>query len=100
MVTAPAFVFLPRERLDALIDLLHEGGRQIIGPTVRDGMLELGEIRAATDLPIGWTDEQAPGRYRLAHGTSERAFDVVNGQMSWKQFTFPPQATGGDGQEG
>ena len=91
MVATAAPVFLPRERLDALLDLLREGGRRIIGPSVRDGMLVLDEIDRVADLPIGWRDEQAPGRYRLAQGASQRAFDVVNGQMSWKQFTFPPR---------
>jgi len=95
VVTAGATVFLPRDRLDALIDLLHEGGRTIVGPTVRDGMLVLDEIGSVEDLPIGWRDEQSPGHYRLLQDGGSRAFDVVNGQMSWKQFTFPPrQAVG------
>jgi NAD(P)H-flavin reductase/Pyruvate/2-oxoacid:ferredoxin oxidoreductase delta subunit len=91
MVTAAGPVFLPRERLDALIDLLHEGGRTIVGPTLRDGMLVLDEISRVEDLPVGWRDEQSPGHYRLAQSGTQRAFDVVNGQMSWKQFTFPPK---------
>ncbi len=91
MVTTAAPVYLPRERLDALLDLLHEGGRRIIGPTVQDGMAVLDEISRVDDLPIGWRDEQAPGKYRLVQGASARAFDIVNGQMSWKQFTFPPR---------
>lgn len=91
MVTTAATVFLPRERLGALLDLLREGGRRVVGPTVRDGMLVLDEIANVGDLPIGWRDEQAPGRYRLVQGEGQRAFDIVNGQMSWKQFTFPPK---------
>lgn len=91
MVTATGPVFLPRARLDALIDLLHEGGRTIFGPTINDGMLVLDEIRGVGDLPIGVRDEQEPGRYRLVDNGGERAFDVVNGQTSWKQFTFPPR---------
>jgi NAD(P)H-flavin reductase/Pyruvate/2-oxoacid:ferredoxin oxidoreductase delta subunit len=91
MVTAAGAVFLPRERLDALLDLLREGGRTVVGPTVRDGMLVLGEITRVEDLPIGWRDEQSPGHYRLVEDGGSRAFGVVNGQMSWKQFTFPPK---------
>jgi NAD(P)H-flavin reductase/formate hydrogenlyase subunit 6/NADH:ubiquinone oxidoreductase subunit I len=91
MVITAGNVFLPRERLDALFDLLHEGGRTIIGPSVRDGMLVLDRLERVEDLPIGWRDEQSPGRYRLVQGATQRAFDVVNGQMSWKQFTFPPK---------
>jgi len=93
MVTqAPAgAAFLPRERLDALLDLLREGGRTVMGPTVRDGAVMLGEIANAADLPAGWQDEQAPGRYRLSDGHGPRLFDVVNGPQSWKQLTFPPR---------
>jgi NAD(P)H-flavin reductase len=91
VVTAAGPVFLPRARLDALLDLLHEGGRTVVGPTVRDGNLVLDVIATVDDLPIGWRDEQAPGRYRLVPSGSQRAFDVVNGQMSPKQFTFPPR---------
>jgi NAD(P)H-flavin reductase/Pyruvate/2-oxoacid:ferredoxin oxidoreductase delta subunit len=84
-------VFLPRERLDALLDLLREGGRTVIGPTIRDGQLVLDEIATVDDLPAGWRDEQSPGHYRLTPGHGERVFDIVNGQQSWKQFTFPPR---------
>jgi hypothetical protein len=51
----------------------------------------LGEIATAADLPAGWRDVQAPGRYRLSDGNGARLFDVVNGPQSWKQFTFPPR---------
>jgi len=97
MVTAaPADVrFLPRERFDALLDLLRGGGRTVIGPTLRDGAVMLGEIATAADLPAGWRDEQAPGHYRLSDGHGPRLFDVVNGPQSWKQMTFPPRVTVG-----
>ena len=91
MVTAGGPVFLPRERLDALLDLLHEGGRTIVGPTVRDGNLVLDELTGVDDLPVGWRDEQSPGRFRLVPTGGSRVFDVVNGQMSPKQFVFPPK---------
>ena len=93
MVTSapPGATFLPRERFDALLDLLREGGRTVIGPTLRDGAVMLGEISTAADLPAGWRDVQAPGKYRLSDGNGPRLFDVVNGPQSWKQFTFPPR---------
>jgi NAD(P)H-flavin reductase len=89
--TGTEAIFLPRARLDALLDLLREGGRTIVGPTVRDGQLVLAEIATVDDLPAGWRDEQDPGHYRLTDGHGARVFDIVNGQMSWKQFTFPPR---------
>jgi NAD(P)H-flavin reductase/Pyruvate/2-oxoacid:ferredoxin oxidoreductase delta subunit len=96
MVTAAGTAFLPRARLDALLDLLREGGRTVIGPTVRDGMVVLDEIATVADLPVGWRDAQAPGRYRLSDGHGDRVFDIVNGQMSWKQFIFPPRQKVGE----
>jgi len=91
VIAAAEATFLPRERFDALLDLLREGGRTVIGPTVRDGAVVLGEITTAQDLPGGWQDEQGPGRYRLTPGHGPRLFDVVNGPQSWKQHTFPPR---------
>jgi len=89
MVTATEPRFLARSQMGALLELLSEGGRTIIGPSIRDGALVLAEIASVDDLPAGWQDEQAPGRYRLTDGHGERMFDVVNGPMSWKQHTFP-----------
>jgi sulfhydrogenase subunit beta (sulfur reductase) len=102
MVTeAPAgATFLPRERLDALLDLLREGGRTVMGPILRDGAVMLGEIATAADLPAGWQDEQAPGRYRLSDGHGPRLFDVVNGPQSWKQLMFPPRIAVGRAENG
>jgi NAD(P)H-flavin reductase/formate hydrogenlyase subunit 6/NADH:ubiquinone oxidoreductase subunit I len=91
MVTAAAEPrFLPRHELQSLIDLLAEGGRRVIGPTVADGAVVYDEIRGPADLPVGLRDEQAPGSYRLVETGSERVFDVTVGMTSWKRYTFPP----------
>ena len=84
--------FLPRGRLDDLLALLREDGRRVIGPTVGEGAIVYDEITSAADLPVGWTDRQAPGRYRLERTGTERAFDFVVGPTSWKRETFPPRA--------
>jgi NAD(P)H-flavin reductase/NAD-dependent dihydropyrimidine dehydrogenase PreA subunit len=83
--------FLPRADLDRLLALLHEDGRTIIGPLVRDGAIVYDEVRSIADLPAGWTDEQAPGRYRLTHTESERLFDFTVGPQGWKRYTQPPR---------
>ena len=92
MVTMAAVrpAFLRRDDLERLIALLQEGGRTVVGPTVRDGAIVYDEIREVADLPAGWTDEQAPGRYRLEQTGSDRLFDYSVGPTSWKRFTFPP----------
>ncbi len=84
--------FLPRDDLDRLISLLEEDGRTVIGPTVRDGALSYDRIAGAADLPLGWTDAQAPGRYRLQRSGAGRSFDVGPPPQGLKRFTFPSHA--------
>ena len=48
--------------LDALLRALRERGYETVGPTVRGGAIVYDEIRGASDLPVGWTDEQDGGR--------------------------------------
>ncbi|HEX9635622.1 MAG TPA: 4Fe-4S dicluster domain-containing protein [Candidatus Limnocylindria bacterium] len=87
--TRPAF--LPRAELDRLLDLLRDVGRTVIGPMVRDGAIVYDELHSVADLPAGWTDEQAPGRYRLTHTESPRLFDFTVGPQGWKRYTQPPR---------
>ncbi len=89
MVT-PRDRFLPRADLGRLLELMHADGRTIIGPTIRDEAIVYDAIETAADLPTGWTDDQAPGRYRLERTGRERTFDFAVGPTSWKRFTFPP----------
>ena len=81
--------FLARTDLGALIEALHDEDRAVIAPTVQDGAIVYDEISSAADLPIGWRDEQAPGRYRITAGDGERAFGYAVGPTSWKSYTFP-----------
>ena len=83
--------FLARADLGRLLDLLHADGRTVIGPTLVDGAIVDAPIERVDDLPAGWTDEQSPGRYRLAPSGTERLFDYAVGPTSWKRFTFPPE---------
>jgi ferredoxin len=77
--------------LDQLLELLQDDGRHLIGPTVRDGAIVYERIRGAGDLPSGWTDEQAPGRYRLARRDDAALFGYAVGPHSWKKYLFPPE---------
>jgi NAD(P)H-flavin reductase/NAD-dependent dihydropyrimidine dehydrogenase PreA subunit len=88
--TSTRHSFLAHSDLGALIDALHEAGRSVIGPVLRDGAIVYDEVGSAAELPIGWHDHQAAGHYRLEHGGDERAFGYTVGPTSWKRFTFPP----------
>jgi len=82
---------LPRRRLDALFDALIAQGYELIAPVRRDGAIMYEPVAKADELPIGWTDEQAPGRYRLSHRTDEAVFGYALGQDSWKRYLRPPR---------
>jgi ferredoxin len=69
---------------------LVERGFRIVGPTVRDGAIVFDDIATDADLPIGWTDEQDAGKYRLKRRSDAALFGYAVGPHSWKKFLFPP----------
>lgn len=77
--------------LEALLALLRERGHRVVGPTVRDGAIVFGDIATLEDLPRGWTDEQAPGHYRLRRRDDEALFGYAVGPQSLKPFLFAPR---------
>lgn len=83
--------FLPRAEFHRLIEALVADGRTVIGPTVETEAIVYGEIKAASDLPEGWSDEQAPGQYQLVPRDDGRLFAYSVGPTAWKRFTFPPE---------
>ncbi len=87
---------------DAVIDLqgfnrllvsLNEQGYRTIGPVARDGAIVHGEVAGAADLPAGWHDVQAPGRYRLEQAGDAELFGWAVGPASWKSEFFKPDET-------
>jgi ferredoxin len=79
------------DALESILRALRERGFRVLGPTVRDGAIVYDDLESADDLPVGWTDEQAPGSYRLAQRQDEARFGYAVGPHSWKQFLFPPR---------
>ena len=63
----------------------------MLGPTVRDGAIVYDELDSAAELPIGWTDRQEAGTYRLEQRSDEARFGYAVGPQSWKRFLFPPR---------
>jgi formate hydrogenlyase subunit 6/NADH:ubiquinone oxidoreductase subunit I len=74
-----------------LIDLLRANGYRVVGPAARDGAVVWETIRQVSELPVGWRDEQEPGRYRLEQTGTTRIFGVVHGPQSLKPFAFAPR---------
>ncbi len=81
-----------RDALDELFVSLHRRGYTVIGPTVRDAAIVYEEISSCAELPIGWTDEQDGGHYRLSRRSDEALFGYNVGPHSWKRYQLPPQA--------
>jgi sulfhydrogenase subunit beta (sulfur reductase) len=81
---------LDRDALDRLLAALVRRGYRPIGPTVRDGAIVYDAIRTTADLPVGWTDEQEGGIYRLKRRHDAALFGYTVGPHSWKRFLHPP----------
>ncbi len=84
---------LPRARLDDLIQLLIARGYRVQGPTLRDGAIVLGPLRSDRDLPIGFTDEQRAGHYRVVPRQDVAVFGYVVGPHSFKAELLRPAQT-------
>jgi sulfhydrogenase subunit beta (sulfur reductase) len=78
------------EGLATLIRVLRQSGRRVVGPTIADGAIVYDEIEGAADLPQGYTDEQAPGRYALERRGDAALFGYAVGPHSWKKFLHQP----------
>jgi sulfhydrogenase subunit beta (sulfur reductase) len=83
-------VTFKQEQLQTLFTVLEKRGYQLIGPTIRDSAIVYDELNSVGDLPVGWTDEQDAGHYRLARRNDGAYFGYVVGPHSWKKFLFPP----------
>jgi sulfhydrogenase subunit beta (sulfur reductase) len=82
---------LSRPQFPELLAAIRSAGYEIVGPTVRDGAIVYGPIGTAEDLPIGWTDRQEAGTYRLERRSDAALFGYNVGPHSWKKYLFPPR---------
>ena len=78
------------EALDALVGGLRSRGFRVLGPTLRDQAIVYDDLESASELPIGWTDSQDGGSYRLERRDDDARFGYAVGPHSWKQFLMPP----------
>jgi len=79
---------LERHDFPSLFRALHAKGYQVVGPTVRDGAIVYDHLSGVDDLPIGWTDRQGGGKYRLERRKDEALFGYTVGPFSWKKFLY------------
>jgi sulfhydrogenase subunit beta (sulfur reductase) len=86
-------VVLEKPELGRIIDRLWADGYTVVGPTIAQGAIVFDELRSLRDLPIGWTDEQEAGTYRLRPREDGAYFGYAVGPHSWKKYLFPPRQT-------
>jgi sulfhydrogenase subunit beta (sulfur reductase) len=79
------------EGLAGLLARLREGGRRVLGPTVRDGAIVYDDVASLDDLPRGVTDRQGPGRYDLVPRDDHAFFGYAVGPHSWRRALLPPR---------
>jgi ferredoxin len=79
-----------RSAFPVLCEALQRRGYELVGPTLRDGAIVYDRLASADDLPIGWTDTQEAGTYRLARRSDRALFGYAVGPHSWKKYFLPP----------
>ncbi len=84
-------VVVARQDLQQLLDALAQEEYQLIAPTIKEGAIVYDEVSKVEDLPIGWTDEQDGGTYRLEKRDDKAVFGYSVGPHSWKKYLFPPR---------
>ncbi len=82
---------LPAGQLQQLFDSLVRHGYQVIAPTVVDEAIAYEPVGGVEELPIGVTDEQRPGVYRLKRRSERAFFSHSAGAHSWKRYLYPPR---------
>ena len=75
--------------LQKLIDILWKRGYRVIGPTLGEGTIVYDDLNTIADMPVGWTDDQDGGIYRLKKQEDKALFNYNTGPHSWKKFLFP-----------
>ena len=83
-------VILEVAALGELFAVLQAEGFTTVGPTVRDQAIVYEEIDSPRELPVGWTEEQDGGSYRLQRRDDEARFGFTVGPHSWKKFLHAP----------
>lgn len=86
---------IARSDFDRLFTVLLRRGYTIVGPTVRDGAIVYDEVRCASDLPVGWTDDQDGGRYRLKRRGDQALFGYAVGPTRGSDSSCPPRSRSG-----
>ncbi len=89
MKQEPTEVVISLTGLEELVGALRRRGYRVVGPKLRDGAIVYDELDSAAELPVGWTDVQEPGSYRVVRRDDEARFGFAAGPHSWKEYLLP-----------
>ncbi|MDH5217740.1 MAG: 4Fe-4S dicluster domain-containing protein [Gammaproteobacteria bacterium] len=84
-------LFIPRKKLQELVDILTEHGYQCIGPSVKDGAIVFEPFSCVDALAKGYVDTQDAGRYSLTVSNLPTIFDWTVGPQGIKPWVFKPR---------
>lgn len=82
-------VVVERADFGRLFDILRDHGYCVIGPTIRDNSIIYDTLESVDNLPIGYTDIQESGVYRLQRRMDDALFGYTVGPQSWKKYLHP-----------
>lgn len=85
------YYLLKHQDFDRLLQAFKNRGFQTLGPKVRDHAIVYDEIGSCSELPVGITDNQSPGAYRLKQRQDNAFFGYTVSPFSWKKFLDPPR---------
>lgn len=89
-------IWLENDAPERLVEALVGRGYRVIAPRVEHETLVLAEVAAGDELPRGWSDEAAPGSYRLVRAEDDptraaERFGFRVGAHSYKRYLHPPE---------
>ena len=82
-------VSLEIEGMQSIIETLEADGYEVYGPQVHNGVVSHEVIHSTDELPLGWTDAQGGGSYRLKPRDDAARFGYAVGPQSWKELLHP-----------
>jgi ferredoxin len=83
--------FITRATLQQLIDHLRQSGYECLGPVQQDGAIQFQPVTSLEQLPIGVSNTQEPGTYRLHQTGQDKLFAWNHGPQGIKPLCFAPQ---------
>ena len=83
-------VLLRRKDFANLLSALTGAGYKVVGPTVREDAIVYDEIGNVAQMPIGLTEVQEAGTYRLRQRSDQALFGYAVGPDSWKRLLHLP----------